>query len=230
MSLNDKKLDELLSRVDVPGDLKDRLRQIPKSGIEAHSSWVGDREHSEENLETVVVKESENGSSKFATWSWVMLIAASLFVGFFIWRFALQHSQPGSPRVVDKSNTPQGDRAEKDAWLRAAKQARETIREIELATQQVEQLQFETEWRQKQLVLQKLKRQAVTRSRTESENRISLAVAYSAKSALELGADQDSVLKEWHWVTENYPNSEAAVLSRDWISLVTNDSETKNRK
>ncbi len=245
MNSKDKQLDELLRQIDVPVDLKSRLRRIPdlSSGLGA-SEFDGDllSDNASDGLREPVglpAKPSGNRSVvRHSVWplAVALSVAASLAAfGVYVQWFAGPPHSASSPNELasqsDPSNQPRAiDEVIGESTFPAPAA---TLSELESLEQEIaanemmiESLRMRTRIDQLDQQLSDLNRAAASSlrsrmakvQRTSSREEASLILALSSESALHLGVERGVVLKSLQHVVEQFPETRGADRAQQFLN------------
>jgi hypothetical protein len=207
MNSEDKQLDELLRKIDVPVDLKSRLRQI------------ADPVAPEDDLPRPINKNPERNRRSVLPWAVAISVAASLAACgvYFQWFSGPTPSTPAPSRLASQADPiiPSVISGQSNTPTPAA-----VLSEIELLEQQIAandlminsmQMQNQIDLLDQQLSdlnrASSVRRRLASSQRSSGREEASLILTLANESALQLGVNRGDVLKSLQHVVEQFPDT-----------------------
>lgn len=211
MSHEDKKLDELLRSVEVPSDLRTRLR----AQLQEQASEKGEN-HLQIGSQTIRSaqlrpKEQSHNRLQRRTW-WIMATAASLLMvvgGAVLWKMNLSPEGNSDSRIVSAPTATDGP----SASPRLEDLDRAAIEALERQIVAQKTVLLELERRELRQQIEMSKRELVKLQAKPQLNDSSLTLAVVAETALKAGASPKVIREDLEFVIDRFPNSVGANMA-----------------
>jgi hypothetical protein len=203
--LNDEQLQAVLKRVEIPHDLKDRLRAIPQQETEQNE------------LSQPSTKFKRTARLRFSLPAKISLAASLLVVALFAAWMMRPRASDNRETIADDNPTQVESQAKTDL---AANQISAQLAALDSSVDRVEEVLRQIEIQKMQVELQQLRRQqAAQLDRFEIE---SMIIALSGQTSIPLGGSEKQVELEMAHVIEQYPGSRGAQIASHFLKQQEN--------
>ena len=214
--LSDQQLDALLRDVDVPTDIADELRAIPRT----------------QSQNDAADRKLDTPSSAGTPWriSPLLVLAASLLAvsAFFAWPWIVGDSELGTdPSTVVRSGptepvkpTDPTQPNSTDSQLNPTLES--STAELLARTEAIEAALHEIEMQRLREQLAEIKQSTPTHYSMDTREYDSLITAIADQTILQLGGSEDTVRQDMVRVIKTYPNTAGATIAQDFLDSRAN--------